>query len=599
MTDNLKEFSLAEIEKHNTIGSCWIVLDGKRCGEAKSFVARLLQKRSSGRDSYQSRKNEISVKRALLSTSYRMSEREKYCAVYDVSKFLDEHPGGLEVIAELAGKDATASFEDVGHSKDARDMAKEYLIGTFVQAKSKLALRPRRLQLRKRKLLAVDVMERVGKYCLALRKVYDQEGINSSHSVSIRKKLRRILSELDETDENAQALELYWKAAYYEPLMKLRKQKNLDGNWYLKNTDQSSLSTVYYRRAVEMDADVGQAFNQLAINETPVKSVRLFLLALLARRPFQKAWDNLKKTFEQKVNDQISSFALSIPFIILVSYSRTNLDSEGIRLVEAIKSLTDPIRDQQLSLLLLILSLSTRQAVESGNEDAFIGCVTLLCSCYLPLIDKVVITQSEEVRDDDEVIRIRRRRVRSESDLEDDSRSRDSSSSGGDSEESESERSDLPREQEVDIQGGWILAAICEWLYYISPQLHTLKNRKKTPIPAALLNVFHSLVDKLIHQLNQSAKAMRTVEDADEEIRWLLYGASVEDDVRAIRQAAHWAFKLCAVETAPIEYAGYFRRRGPTAETVELQRKMAQLHTDTVRKETQWVQIYCGDSSAF
>ncbi|EYB91541.1 hypothetical protein Y032_0204g1864 [Ancylostoma ceylanicum] len=366
-------------------------------------------------------------------------------------------------------------------------------------------------------------MERVGKYCLALRKVYDQEGINSSQSVAIRKKLRRILSGLDESDENAQALELFWKAAYYEPLTKLRKQKNLDGNWfdvmvsvfcgelqsmlaesprhaamynlflgdlhrYLRNTDHSSLSTVYYQRAVEMDADVGQAFNQLAINETPVKSVRLFLLALLARRPFQKAWDNLKKTFEQKVNDQISSFALSIPFIILVSYSRTNLDSEGIRLVEAIKSLNNPLHDQQLSLLLLILSLSTRQAVESGNEDAFIGCVTLLCSCYLPLIDKVVITQSEEVRDDDEVIRIRRRRVRSDSDREDDSRSRDSSSSGGDSDESETERDDLPREQEVDIQGGWILAAICEWLYYISPQLHSLKNRKKTPIPAALLN---------------------------------------------------------------------------------------------------------------
>lgn len=43
---------------------------------------------------------------------------------------------------------------------------------------------------------------------------------------------------------------------------------------YLKNSEQSSLATVYYRRAVEMDTDVGQAFNQLAINETPVKSVR-------------------------------------------------------------------------------------------------------------------------------------------------------------------------------------------------------------------------------------------------------------------------------------------------------------------------------------
>lgn len=44
---------------------------------------------------------------------------------------------------------------------------------------------------------------------------------------------------------------------------------------YLTNTDQSCLSTLYYRRAVEMDADVGQAFNQLALNETPTNSVRL------------------------------------------------------------------------------------------------------------------------------------------------------------------------------------------------------------------------------------------------------------------------------------------------------------------------------------
>ncbi|VDM82180.1 unnamed protein product [Strongylus vulgaris] len=68
-------------------------------------------------------------------------------------------------------------------------------------------------------------MERVGKYCLALRKMYEQEGINSSHSGAIRKKLRRMLFELDDSDENAQVLELYWKTAYYEPLMKLRKQK--------------------------------------------------------------------------------------------------------------------------------------------------------------------------------------------------------------------------------------------------------------------------------------------------------------------------------------------------------------------------------------
>ncbi|CAG7848297.1 SubName: Full=Probable cytochrome b5 {ECO:0000313/EMBL:CCA73418.1} [Serendipita indica DSM 11827] len=51
--------------------------------------------------------------------------------VYDVAKFLDEHPGGEEVIVAEAGKDATESFEDVGHSDEARDLLKGMLVGTF------------------------------------------------------------------------------------------------------------------------------------------------------------------------------------------------------------------------------------------------------------------------------------------------------------------------------------------------------------------------------------------------------------------------------------------------------------------------------------
>uniref|UniRef100_A0A8D2NJM6 Cytochrome b5 type B n=1 Tax=Zosterops lateralis melanops TaxID=1220523 RepID=A0A8D2NJM6_ZOSLA len=39
------------------------------------------------------------------------------------------HPGGEEVLLEQAGKDATESFEDVGHSTDAREMLKQYYIG--------------------------------------------------------------------------------------------------------------------------------------------------------------------------------------------------------------------------------------------------------------------------------------------------------------------------------------------------------------------------------------------------------------------------------------------------------------------------------------
>uniref|UniRef100_A0A0B7B5F4 Cytochrome b5 n=1 Tax=Arion vulgaris TaxID=1028688 RepID=A0A0B7B5F4_9EUPU len=49
--------------------------------------------------------------------------------VYDVTKFLEEHPGGEEVLLEQAGGDASEAFEDVGHSSDARDLMKDYYIG--------------------------------------------------------------------------------------------------------------------------------------------------------------------------------------------------------------------------------------------------------------------------------------------------------------------------------------------------------------------------------------------------------------------------------------------------------------------------------------
>ncbi|XP_028921256.1 cytochrome b5 isoform X2 [Ornithorhynchus anatinus] len=40
-----------------------------------------------------------------------------------------EHPGGEEVLREQAGQDATESFEDVGHSTDAQELSKSFIIG--------------------------------------------------------------------------------------------------------------------------------------------------------------------------------------------------------------------------------------------------------------------------------------------------------------------------------------------------------------------------------------------------------------------------------------------------------------------------------------
>ena len=49
--------------------------------------------------------------------------------VYDVTKYLHEHPGGEDVLIEEAGGDATEVFEDVGHSTDAREEREELYIG--------------------------------------------------------------------------------------------------------------------------------------------------------------------------------------------------------------------------------------------------------------------------------------------------------------------------------------------------------------------------------------------------------------------------------------------------------------------------------------
>ncbi|KAG6386486.1 hypothetical protein SASPL_155389 [Salvia splendens] len=73
-----KVFTLAELSEHTTNKDCWLLIGGK---------------------------------------------------VYDVTKFLDDHPGGDEVLLQSTGKDATDDFEDVGHSSTARAMLDEYYVG--------------------------------------------------------------------------------------------------------------------------------------------------------------------------------------------------------------------------------------------------------------------------------------------------------------------------------------------------------------------------------------------------------------------------------------------------------------------------------------
>ncbi|KAJ5385381.1 Cytochrome b5 [Penicillium concentricum] len=54
--------------------------------------------------------------------------------VFDLTEYLQDHPGGADALIEVAGTDATAAYEDVGHSEDAREIMQPFLVGTLKNA---------------------------------------------------------------------------------------------------------------------------------------------------------------------------------------------------------------------------------------------------------------------------------------------------------------------------------------------------------------------------------------------------------------------------------------------------------------------------------
>lgn len=49
--------------------------------------------------------------------------------VYDITGFMDEHPGGTDILRLHAGEDATREFDDVGHSSSASKQLKFLVVG--------------------------------------------------------------------------------------------------------------------------------------------------------------------------------------------------------------------------------------------------------------------------------------------------------------------------------------------------------------------------------------------------------------------------------------------------------------------------------------
>jgi len=90
MTDDkdttLKEYTSDDVSKHTSEDDCWMIIGNESNGG---------------------------------------------CKVYDVSNYLDDHPGGAEVMLDVSGQNADEFFEDIGHSGDARKELEKHLIGTY------------------------------------------------------------------------------------------------------------------------------------------------------------------------------------------------------------------------------------------------------------------------------------------------------------------------------------------------------------------------------------------------------------------------------------------------------------------------------------
>ncbi|KAI0479883.1 hypothetical protein F4859DRAFT_477638 [Xylaria cf. heliscus] len=49
--------------------------------------------------------------------------------VYNVTSYLQDHPGGAEVLVDVAGRDASEDFDNAGHSEDASEIMASYRVG--------------------------------------------------------------------------------------------------------------------------------------------------------------------------------------------------------------------------------------------------------------------------------------------------------------------------------------------------------------------------------------------------------------------------------------------------------------------------------------
>lgn len=81
----MKSYTLEQVQAHNTVNDCWIIVDGK---------------------------------------------------VFDVTKFLSEHPGGKKVLVKKAGKDASKEFKTFHNESIMQRVGLPMQIGVIASAQA-------------------------------------------------------------------------------------------------------------------------------------------------------------------------------------------------------------------------------------------------------------------------------------------------------------------------------------------------------------------------------------------------------------------------------------------------------------------------------
>ncbi|KAF7551553.1 hypothetical protein G7046_g7690 [Stylonectria norvegica] len=67
--------------------------------------------------------------------------------VYDITSYIEKHPGGDDILHEISGQDASEAFHEVGHSAEAKEALKELEIGDLdVSDLAPLARKPSKSQ---------------------------------------------------------------------------------------------------------------------------------------------------------------------------------------------------------------------------------------------------------------------------------------------------------------------------------------------------------------------------------------------------------------------------------------------------------------------